>query len=207
MAIIMVAACGGEAGGTESTTNAQAQTAQASNPGKMFDESVEEDKCALLTPAQVAAATGIAESAIETMPGFCLYEWEGHNIFLSSVRVHDSVERASRYYARHTEDATPEEIQASKQAFKEELEKSDADSGVSGVIVDAMPEDAIIHERWNDIGSEAAWDGNTVTLRYGNVTAVFSGKTYDRTEGEDWVDPEIARAIARSIVSNLDEAG
>ena len=153
MAVVVATACGGEPSGAQNSTSAITETARASNPGKMFDESVKEDKCDLLTPAQVTAAAGIVESAIETTPGFCLYEWEGHNIFLTSVRVHDSVERASRYYARHTE------------------------------------------------------DGNTVTLQYGNVTAEFSGKTYDRTEGEDWVSPETARAIAHSNINNLDEAG
>ena len=97
MAIVTVAACGGEANGNKNAASAQSEIAQASSPGKIFDESVKEDKCALLTSTQVAAVAGIAESAVETTPGFCLYEWEGHNIFLSSVRVHDTIERASRY--------------------------------------------------------------------------------------------------------------
>lgn len=207
MALTLIGGCSGESSGDESTADAQAKTAQASDPGKVFDESVKADKCALLTPAQVAAAASVPESAVEQNPSLCLYEWEGHNIYLSSVRVHDSIERASKYYDRNTKDFTAEEMRASREKLKEQMQESETGTGISEALIDAAPEDAITYERWDDIGNEAAWDGNTTMIRYGNVTVKFSGKTYDRTEGEDWVAPEIAESIARSIVSNLDAAG
>lgn len=207
MALTLLCGCGGEAGGGENATGPESDSAQASDPGKMFDEAVKEDKCSLLTPAQVAAAASVPESAVETTPGFCLYKWDGANIYLSSVRVHDSIERASSYYARNTKEFTAEEMRASKEELKKKMEESGSGSGVSEALIDAAPEDAVTYQHWSDIGSGAAWDGNTTMIRYGNVTAKLSGKTYDRAEGEDWVPPEIARAIARSIVSNLDKAG
>lgn len=207
LALTLVGGCGGEAGGGENASGPQADSAQASDPGKVFNESVRENKCSLLTPAQVAAAASVPESAVEQNPAACLYEWENANIYLSSVRVHDSIERASAYYDRNTKGFTAEEMRASKEELKQKMEESDSGSGMSEALIDAAPEDAVSHQRWDDIGSKAAWDGNTTMIRYGNVTVKFSGKTYDRAEGEDWVPPEIAKGVARAIVANLDQAG
>lgn len=207
LGLTLVGGCGGGSNGDENAADAQAETAQASEPDKMFDESIKEDKCALLTTAQVAAAASVPESAVGSRPGFCLYEWENANIYLSSVVVHDTLKGAKGYFARHTKDVTAEEMRASKEQLKKEMRESETGTGISEALIDAAPEDAVSHERWDNIGSEAAWDGNSVMLRYGNVTVEFSGKTRDRAEGEDWVAPEIAKAIARSIVSNLDDAG
>lgn len=202
IALALAGGCGGGSNEGERTSGAQ-----SSQPGKLFDESISEDKCSLLTPAQVAAAALVSASAVEQNSSICLYEWEGANIYLSSVRVHDSIERAREYYARNTKDFTSEEMRASKEALKERVEESESGTGISEALIDAAPEDAINYERWNDVGSEAAWDGNSVMIRYGNVTVKFSGKTYDRAEGEDWVPREIAKAIAIAIVANLDKAG
>lgn len=207
MVVTLIGGCGGGSNGGENTAGAHVDEAQASDPGKMFDESIKEDKCSLLTPQQVAAAASVPESAVEKNRSLCLYEWEGANIYLSSVRVHDTIERASKYYDRNTKDFTAEEMRASKEKLKEEMRESETGAGISEALIDAAPEDAITYERWDDIGNEAAWDGNTTMIHYGNVTVKFSGKTYDRAEGEDWVAPEIAKAIASSIVANLDEAG
>lgn len=51
LALTLLGGCGGGSSGDESIGDAQAETAQAADPGKMFGESVKEDKCALLTPA------------------------------------------------------------------------------------------------------------------------------------------------------------
>jgi len=207
MALGMITGCGDDTGGGQNTAGVQAESAGAPDPGRTFGESVEEDKCSLLTTAQVAAAASVPESAVELSPSLCLYEWEGANIYLSSVKAHDSIERASKYYARNTQDFSAEEMRASKERLKADMKESANGSGISEALIDAAPESQVTHARWDDIGSEAAWNGNTTIIRYGNVTVKFSGKTYDRAAGEDWVKPETARAIARAIVSNLDEAG
>jgi hypothetical protein len=210
--------------GSESAGDLEESTGVADleqSPGRddrIFDESVEDEECRVLTTEDVAAATGVPAGEIEQRAiSGCLYSWDAGeswsdgSIMLMSVSAHETVDRATSYYARFTRDTTAEEIAESKDAMKDELakkrEEGELSSGaeaIGGALTEAMPEEDISHQRWSGIGSEASTDGRgSVRLRYGNVTAWFVGKT----AGEDRLDDEVAREIGRRIVANLDEIG
>ncbi len=205
---LALAACGGGEGGAADSPGA---SATADVPEPTFTEAVEDDDCAVLTPADLAAATGTPQDEIEgrSLGGSgCYYEFADLNINVLGVRVHESVDAARSYFARFTEDATAQEVGEAKQQVREELadereqgEMSESDEAVAGALVDAMPEEDVGHERWPDIGSGSAMDGRgSVRVRYGNVTVWFTGKT----DGEDVLDPGLAQDLARRIVANLD---
>jgi hypothetical protein len=205
MLVVAVAAvgCGSEAASTGGT-DAAASAAVAAEP--TFDDSVEEGDCAVLTLADVAAVTGMAADEIEqrTIMG-CLYAWDGGNLNLLSVRVHDSVGQARSYFSRFTEDVTADDIAAAKQRLREELDDEDLDEGekaVAGAMAGAMAEQDIGHRFLPGIGSEAVMDSRgSVYIRYGNVTMEFSAKD---AAGDDTIEPKMATAVGRRIVANLD---
>lgn len=62
-------------------------------------------------PAVEPAATGLPEEAIEQREvSGCLYSWDDGTVWMSSVRVHGSVDCAKCYYARFTADVSAGEI-------------------------------------------------------------------------------------------------
>lgn len=183
---------------------------------KMFDESVSDDKCALLTPADVASATGVPEAALEqrTLGSSCLYSWESGDgwqdgsIYFGSLRVRESIEDAKRRYARKTRDLTAGDVSDAKEQLDEELdekandgEMTESEAATASSLAAAMPETDFTHTALDGIGNEAAMDNmGSVYIRYGNAVISFSGKT----AGEDHLDPERAAAIAQAIVGHLD---
>lgn len=195
----VLAGCGGaETGDDEATAEERA-----------FAEGVGEDKCAVLTMEDVVAATGLPGEAIEQRKvSGCLYSWDDGTVWMSSVRVHESVDRAKSYYARFTEDVSAEEVEPAREQVKDELSEKEetgevtATEGAAGrAITDAMPARDYTHQHLPDIGNEASYDGHgTVWIRQGKLTAKFSGKT----EGEDWIDPELAAEYGRRVVANLE---
>lgn len=197
--LLMLSGCGGAEG--DSAAAAEERT---------FAEGVGEDKCAVLTMEDVVAATGLPEDAIEQRKvSGCLYSWDDGTVWMSSVRVHESVDRAKSYYARFTEDVSADEVEPAREQVKDELSEKEesgeitATEGEAGrAITDAMPARDFTHQLLPGIGNEASYDGNgTVWIRWGNLTATFSGKTGD----EDRIDPELAAEYGRRVVANLGE--
>ncbi len=187
MFVLAAAGCGTEAGDEE----------------RMFADGVGDDKCTVLTLEDVAAATGIPASEItqRSISG-CLYSWDAGDgwlegtVYLGSVRVHDSIERAKRDHARFTQDVTAEEVANAKEQAKEDL----ADEAAARGIMDAMPETDFKHRVLPGVGSEAVMDNRgSGYVRTGNVTINFSGKV----DSEDRMHPEVAAEIGRRIVANL----
>lgn len=177
--------------------------AEAGNEEWMFADGVGDDKCAVLTLDDVAAATGIPASEImqRSISG-CLYSWDAGEgwmegtVYLSSVRAHDSVERAKRDHSRFTQDVTAEEVADAKKQAKEAL----ADEPAAGGIMDAMPETDFKHRVLPGVGSEAVMNNRgSGYVRTGNVTIRFSGKV----DSEDRMHPEVAAEVGRRIVANL----
>lgn len=187
MFVLAAAGCGTEAGDEE----------------RMFADGVGDDKCGVLTLEDVAEATGIPASEImqRSISG-CLYSWDDGDgwlegtVYLSSVRVHDSVEQAKRDHARFTQDVTAEEVANAKEQAKEDL----ADEPAAREIMDAMPETDFKHRVLPGVGSEAVMNNRgSGYVRTGNITINFSGKV----DSEDRMHPEVAADIGRRIVANL----
>lgn len=189
----------------------------ASSGERMYPEDIGDDKCALLTTGDVSAATGVPAAAITQREiSGCLYSWDdGENwregtLWLSSVREAESIERARSRYARYTKDTTAEDVRRAKEQLKKRLEEkqakgelSDSESSTASAIASMMPEEDTTHQRFDGIGNEAAMnDSGTMYVRVGNVNFKFSGKI----DGEDRMDPAVAREAARRIIANLDRA-
>lgn len=222
---LALSGCGMEPGSDTAATEgngageapAAAETAAAGSDvteERIFDESVKDPKCELLSREEVAEITGVPADALEEMLKGCLYTWEdGHGredgtIYLGSVMVHDNLKRARGYHARFTEDVTSEEVAEGQEQVQGELaeqeaagEMSETDAAAGSALAGAMPEMDFTHRDLEGIGDEAQMDNRgTVYVRLGNVTISFSGKT----DGEDEIDPEVAAEVARTIVSNLE---
>lgn len=214
--LIVLAACGadGSDGDPGDVADAPARVAEA----KIFDESLENDTCAVLTRDDVSAAAGVPLAAVERpYASMCLYSWDeadgrpDGNLNVMSVRVHETAEAARREYATFTQDVTAEDVGAAKDRVQEELADERAEGGitereegVASAVVETMPEMDFTHRGWDDIGDAASTDGRgTVRVLYGNVNVWVTGKT----ASEDWIDPDVAREVARRVVANLDGIG
>ncbi|MGD8495431.1 MAG: hypothetical protein PVF05_04520 [Gemmatimonadales bacterium] len=210
VAAVAAVGCGDEAasaGDTEGAANVEGGATTADAPEPTFDEAVGEDDCAVLTLSDVAAVTGVSADDIEqrAMMGTCTYAWDGGNLNLLSARVHDSVDRARRYFSRFTEDVTAEDIAAAKKQFREELDEEDMDEGekaVAGAMAGAMEERDIGHRPLPGLGSEAVMDSRgSVYIRYGNLTMEFAAKN---AAGDDVIEPDMAMAVGRRMIANVD---
>lgn len=186
-----------------------ALVAGCSDPGggrdrPVFDDSVAHDKCALLSLADVAAATGVpVEAWQQRVVSGCLYTWPEGSLWLGSVSVHESIERAEESFARYTADAAGRDFRQHDEwpagSSGRGLDGPGAAPGREGVT--AMPGDAIGYRRLPGVGSEAALDNRgSMRVRYGNVVVWLTGKTGDR----DWIDPEVAADLGRRMVANMD---
>lgn len=181
----------------------------------IFTEDIEDAKCALLTLKDVTAATGLPPTAIEEEYAGCFYSWgassdrPGGSLFLYSLRVHDTAERAQRHYARKTEDVTASQISEGKEQVKSELAEQRAEGEITSseeetasALTDAMPEMDFKHRALSGIGYEAAMNNRgSVYLRLGNVTIEVVGKT--DVDDRDRIDPALAEEVSRRIAANL----
>ena len=138
----------------------------------MFEEGVADDLCALLTTEDVAAATGAPGEAIEQQSAVgCAYHWEGGASWEEgSVFVSMARVHDSLEGARSFHGRTADDPTAG------------GGRALEGV------------------GDEASLLGTgSVVLRYGNVTARFSGETGDQDLG-----PDVAQELGGRLVENLD---
>lgn len=216
--VVILVSCGGGPGAPGSdagddTAAVEGQGAEASTmtpiEGRTFSEEAGKDKCELLRPEDVAAAAGLEVDQIEqrTVGSACLYEWEEGSIYFGSARVHESIERAKKTFARETRDVSSEDVEAAKEEAKsrltekaEEGEMPEAAASAGSEIVDMMPEGPVTHLELEGVGDEATIHGaGSVIIRYGNMIIRFSGKT----GGEDTLAPELARQLGKAIVANL----
>lgn len=200
---VLLAGCGGEGSGAGGDGDV---------PEPTFAENTGDDAgCEILTTADVSAATGVPVSGLDqtALGDMCSYEWDEGAVTLMGVSVHESIEEATSYHARFTEDVTADQVAAAKERVRGELadreaagEMSETDEAVGGALVERMPERDIRHRSLPGIGSEAVTDGRgTLRIRYGNATIWVVGKD---GEGNDHFEPGVAEEVGRRIVSNLD---
>lgn len=209
----ILAGCGSESGGSDTSGSGTSDVVALEE--RTYPEDIGDDKCALLTPGDVAAATGVPESAIEQRRiSGCLYSWDGGQdwqegtLWLSSVREYDSIKRAKTWYSRYTEDATVEDMKRAKEEFSKRLEEeraegevSETESSTASALAGMMPDEAVTHQRFDGIGNEAALNNSgTMYVRVGNVVFKFSGKV----NGEDRIEEGVAREVASRVIANLD---
>lgn len=211
LALFVLTACGGD--GSAEAAGGDGEAESRTTVATIFDESLEDDKCAIFTREDASAATGIPLEAIEKRYAhMCLYSWDAGddypdgNLNLMGLTVHDNVEQARGDYTRFSGDVTAEEIAAGKEEAQREMadrsELSEADRRVAGALIGSMAEMDFTHQHWTGIGDAANTDGRgTVRVLYGNVTVWITGKT----DGEDWIHPAVGREVARLIVANLEE--
>jgi len=176
---------------------------------RVFDDAIEADPCAVLTTSDVAQATGVAAEGItrQEVSG-CLYSWDGGSIWLAGVEVHGSVEKAKGSFARFTEDATAEEVEASVEQIREELaerraagEADPSRAGTEDAILDVLPGGVVTHDDLEGVGADVRLSSDgSVRIRFGNATVWFTGRTGD----EERIDPRTASEVARRIIVNLE---
>lgn len=203
--VFLIAGTATGCGGAEAGSRADGETAVEE---RTFAEGAGEDECAVLTLEDVTAATGLPAAQIEQREiSGCHYSWDDGMVWMRTVRVHESVERAKGYHARFTRDVTAEEVAEAKEQVQDEFRDREAagemtaSEGATGrAVTEAMPEWEFTHSSLPGIGSEAVYDGRgTVYIRWGNLTASFSGKTGD----EDRIERELALGYGRRVVANL----
>lgn len=208
--LTLAAGCGGS--GDE--PSAESSPARASGP--LFAESVEEEPCAILTPEDVAAATGVPGSDIEqrAMGGVCLYSWRAAetrsrgDLNVMGFDVHESLERARQNYDRYTRDVTAEEAREGMAQLEERLDEKAAEEGMSDTeraaassLTGAIEVGDVTHQRFDGIGSAASLSSEgALRILYGNVVVWIAGSTGDNLPH----DAEVAREVARRVVANLD---
>jgi len=212
---VALAGCGGEAppDATPPGATPEGDVAASAAEEPVFPESVEDQKCSLLTADDVAAAVGVPVAAVSSRVD-CLYTWEAGggapagSVFLMSLDVDESVERAQREFARRTEDVTAGEVAAQQRAFAEAVDGRQAEGSVTdteaatgSALTDAMTAESITHRPLAGVGSEAVvHDRGSAYVRLGNARIRFTG-TWD---GEDHIAPEVARAVGSAVVDRLD---
>ncbi|HUF16899.1 MAG TPA: hypothetical protein VMS12_02515, partial [Thermoanaerobaculia bacterium] len=178
-----------ELGHPTSEQTAAPQVDAAAQEERFFTREQLPERCELLTTEDVSAATGVPASAIsQRAVSGCLYSWKAGSswkegsIMLTSVYPHKTLQRAQRHHAQHTTDATAAEVGEAKKQLQNELAKkraagelTPAEESVGSAIVGHMPERDFTHQSLDGVGSEAAIEGRTVYIRYGNVTITLGG--------------------------------
>ena len=221
--LVVTLGCGKETESVMDVSNARVEQSPASArtaaaavtlAEKTFPDGIGNDKCAVLTLGDVAAATGVPASAIEQRPiSGCLYSWKAGDtwpegsVMITSVRVHPSIDRAKQSHQRFTRDVDAAEVAPARRQVQGELARKAADgeitkrtASVGSAVVAQMPDRDYRHQALTGVGSEAALERRTVNMRYGNLTIRYGGRIGE----SETLDPEIATALGQSIVRNLD---
>jgi hypothetical protein len=206
---IVLAGCGGEA---TSDGASDGETTASTAPEPVFPESVEDQKCGLLTADDVAAAIGVPVAAVSSRVD-CLYTWEAGggapagSVFLVSLDVDESVERAQREFARRTEDVTADEVADQQEAFAEAVDErqtegavTDTEAATGAALTDALTAESHTHRPLPGVGSEAVVnDRGSAYVRLGNARLRINGMW----DGENDLAPEAAAALGRAVVDRL----
>lgn len=131
VALIVAAGCGGGAdapaggeGPAEGAASSPSGSAAAPS-GPLFDRSVGDLSCELLTAELVAAVVGVPASELQgrSVLGACTQRWSDGSATLTSLRVFDDAARAARFFEDSNRQLTPEEAARAAEAIGAEMER------------------------------------------------------------------------------------
>lgn len=184
--------------GTEVAENVEGAMKEVEEAAQ-YDEGMKKKACDILTPAMVAETFDVPEGELEQVKALgCVYNWEKDDEVLEarfgSIRVHDSVDWAEKWFGNATKGMTAEET---KKAMADITEKAKKDERIDtehkkkaadklGGMLGAMG--SVSFEDFDGIADEArinTGDGE-LWARKGNMT--FIVKAY---KGPKMPTPEV----------------
>lgn len=185
----------GAASAPEGSVEQALAAANEESGGRIYDESLTEKACELLSPEGVGQAFGIPVAELESRSVLgCTYRWESKagaepmqfDARFSSIRVHNDAETAKRWFANATKGMSQEEAKqamaavADKAKEREEIDtkaKEKAVDQVGDAFVEFAGPDGIQFESVEGVGDEARLDlsDGGLWVRTGNLTFIISG--------------------------------
>lgn len=212
------------------------ESGAAAASGKLYDKSIKEDVCALLTTDMVAAVAKkpVGEVEQKAISSMCRYEWEGGNAGIAFVRVHDSVEDARQRFERSHKNMSGEEVKDAMKKIGEGAEKrleedakkgkkvpnADAVKPVTGAMAKSMA-GGITFEAVEGLGDMAAYEttrhentisGTTIVSYANNIDVLVGNMSFDISFSFDGVDhkgtmqKDEAIALAKAVIAALPSA-
>lgn len=169
---LLLVACGGGAGDTAARGAADESTpARAAASGPLFDRSVGDLSCEVLTPELVSGVLGVpvADLRQTSVLGACSYRWSGGTAGMTSLRVFDDAARAVRFFEDAYREMSPEEVARAMEAIGTEMERRTGTGEVT------REQAAIGREVTAGAGAAAA------TVRYEAVQGLGDRAVYDGT--------------------------
>lgn len=170
--LLLLVGCATESG------DAAGDTAEASASAVLFDEDLEDEPCAALTPAMISQVVGVPEADLEQrdMMGRCMYSWEGGQASIGSLDVYESAERAQQRFEQTYRRLTPEEREQAAAAMREQLERrreageiTEEQARMAGGLADVAGGVAQTtdYEPVPGVGDQAVYDGTVRTMQTG----------------------------------------
>lgn len=183
LAVSLLAGCGGDA------------PADRPLAAVTVDESVEDDACALLTPALVAEAAG-APAGLDGdafMSDMCVYSWGDNSASISQVSVYDDAEQAARRFETFTATLTRGDVREQFEAIGDQIdaqrdagEVTDAQATAAGAMAEGFGDRAAGRGDESEVVTAYApvsGIGDQAAISEGDKTA--HGRTYH--ESNLWV--------------------
>lgn len=232
-AACLVLACGSPDPAEPGPSATDSSGAAAAAPSALYDESLTDDPCALLTPAMVASVAGVAVELLEPRQtsGMCIYSWDGGTANIAFIKTYDDPEKAKSRFENEHRNMTGAEVGAAmaeigeraKERLREEaaagedVPQAEEVEPVTGVMADALG-GGISFEAIEGVGDMAAYEttrhetefGDQKFVSYANKLDVLSGNlTFDISFARDEEGGEAkmyrneAIALARAVLDGL----
>jgi hypothetical protein len=186
------------------------QTAKANDP--VYPKELKKEKCNLLQLDDVVSTIGVSAENIEEKLSGCLYSWEsegqsGGSLYLMSLRVFETVDKAQRRYSNRTRNVTAAEQAKAMEGIKKRTaerlaknEKTKSASNIATSILDSLPKEDYTHTPLDGIASEAALSSTgALNIRSGNLVLTVQGSG----KGEEKLDAALMEKVGKRIVENL----
>lgn len=177
LAVVLLVGCATE---SSDPTGDRADASTSTVGSALFDESIEDEPCTVLTPALLSEVVGVPAADLEQreMMGVCAYSWEGGEASLGRLAVHESAGQAQQRFEQTYRQITPEERERAAEAMRESLERrreagelTDEQARMAGGLADMAGGVAQTteYEPVSDIGDQAVYDGTVRTIQTGTL--------------------------------------